>query len=331
MASHWSARRRMAVAGVFCSVAVVAALVVMTGTALAVTVSGKTCVVDRGSYSVRVAADEPTGTVSLYRDGRLVASATAHPGEEISFSGVRFTGLGWHTVRASLAATATVWSDRLSVRAYAVPPKPVLTTLRYGGLTGRRLRLRVAVGSQTYFVALYVNGRFVRKVTTRPNRVNDLGSVRLAKGRNELLLRGGNGAATSPRRYTTTTFVYPAKWKTCIVVDKSELKLYWVVDDVLVRRYPVATGRPTLPTPSGTWRIGVKWTAAWDGPYGGHMMGMYRLKNGRYYFTPFFIHGTNKPESIGTYASHGCVRMFRDNATELYKAVPLYANVQTRD
>ncbi|WP_054692289.1 L,D-transpeptidase family protein [Syntrophomonas palmitatica] len=36
----------------------------------------------------------------------------------------------------------------------------------------------------------------------------------------------------------------------------------------------------------------------------------------------FGIHGTNKPYSIGSYASHGCIRMFNRQVEELYPLVP---------
>jgi len=35
------------------------------------------------------------------------------------------------------------------------------------------------------------------------------------------------------------------------------------------------------------------------------------------------IHGTDQPESIGTAASHGCIRMLIPDVTELYEDVPV--------
>lgn len=40
------------------------------------------------------------------------------------------------------------------------------------------------------------------------------------------------------------------------------------------------------------------------------------------------IHGTNAPESIGTAASHGCVRMRNEDVIQLYDIVPLGTEVQ---
>jgi hypothetical protein len=318
--------------GAFALATVAAAALVAPSPARALTVTGQTAIVSSGTYDVRLASDDPTGTVTLLRDGRVVASAEATPGMSLTFPQVAFSGLGWHLVSASLDSSPVVRSAPLRVRVYMMPARPILTSWLRGAVSGRRMRLRVKVGSQTYSVAIWVNGRLVRTVSVRPRAVNDLGFVTMpAASTNTLLLRAGNAAASSRSWCTLRRLAYPAAWRTCILIDKSELRLYWIVNDVLVRWYPVATGRPSLPTPSAIWRIGVKWTADPNGPYGGRMMGMFMLRRGKYYFTPYFIHGTNNPPSIGTYASHGCVRMYARDAHELYNAVPLYTPVMTQD
>jgi lipoprotein-anchoring transpeptidase ErfK/SrfK len=324
--------RRAAIAAVTFVAALASAALGLPSAASALTVKGSSAVVSRGAYAVRMASDDPTGTVRLVRDGVVVATARATPGTTLTFPRVVFSGLGWHSVRASLESTSLIWSAPLRVRAYSVPARPVLMSSTRGGVSGRRMRLRVRVGSQTYSVAVWVNGKLVRTVRVKPRAVNDLGFVSMpGKRNNTLLLRAGNAAATSRSSVTLRRLTYPDAWHTCILIDKSELRLYRIVDDVLVKWYRVATGRPSLPTPSAIWRIGVKWTADPNGPYGGRMMGMFMLRRGKYYFTPYFIHGTNKPESIGTYASHGCVRMYPADARELYDAVPLYTPVKTQD
>jgi lipoprotein-anchoring transpeptidase ErfK/SrfK len=42
------------------------------------------------------------------------------------------------------------------------------------------------------------------------------------------------------------------------------------------------------------------------------------------------IHGTNAPKSIGTAASHGCIRMLNDDVTELYQLVKIGAEVTVK-
>jgi lipoprotein-anchoring transpeptidase ErfK/SrfK len=52
---------------------------------------------------------------------------------------------------------------------------------------------------------------------------------------------------------------------------------------------------------------------------------LYLFANGR--DTLFRIHGTNEPQSIGTAASSGCIRMLNEEVSELYEAVPLGTKV----
>ncbi len=46
---------------------------------------------------------------------------------------------------------------------------------------------------------------------------------------------------------------------------------------------------------------------------------LYLFANGR--DTLFRIHGTNEPQSIGSAASSGCIRMLNEEVTELYDRV----------
>ena len=50
------------------------------------------------------------------------------------------------------------------------------------------------------------------------------------------------------------------------------------------------------------------------------------------FFMPlYFIHGTPERESIGTPASHGCVRMKNADIIELFDLVPCYTDVEIRE
>ena len=59
------------------------------------------------------------------------------------------------------------------------------------------------------------------------------------------------------KAYPPPPFKYP--WPTYLVVDKSEYKLYWVKDGVLVKNSPIAHGKASTPTPSRVWRIDQKY------------------------------------------------------------------------
>ncbi len=128
-----------------------------------------------------------------------------------------------------------------------------------------------------------------------------------------------------------TPFSYP--WKTYIVVDKSEYRLYWVKDKILVKTYPIAHGRKWTYTPHRAWRIDAKYHSS--GIYGPRKMRMFkqvRTSRGyRYVFTRYAIHGTNNPASIGTMASAGCIRMYNRDVRDLFPRVPLGTMVVTRE
>ncbi len=102
--------------------------------------------------------------------------------------------------------------------------------------------------------------------------------------------------------------------------------------DVGIRMYPIAPGKPSSPTPVGrrtvvdmemnpTWidpDSGVQIPSGPDCPLGYRWIGI----GGNY-----GIHGTNAAYSIGSYASHGCVRMYEADVEDLFahivKGIPV--------
>ena len=78
------------------------------------------------------------------------------------------------------------------------------------------------------------------------------------------------------------------------------------------KAYPVAVGKPTTPTPKGTFTIANKQVNP-GGPFGSRWMGLSKPHYG--------IHGTNNPPSIGTAASNGCVRMYANDVEDLFNYV----------
>lgn len=116
-------------------------------------------------------------------------------------------------------------------------------------------------------------------------------------------------------------------------VDLSERKLIAKVGDDVVNEYDVAVGKPKNPTPEGTFTIKkVIWNPSWKPPEEKWAKGktakppghpdnpMKRVK--MFFREPdYYIHGTGDEDSLGTAASHGCVRMAPDDVTELAKLV----------
>jgi L,D-transpeptidase catalytic domain/Putative peptidoglycan binding domain len=120
-----------------------------------------------------------------------------------------------------------------------------------------------------------------------------------------------------------------------IVVDLSELQLSLYDGVRLAKTYPVAAGSPSYPTPPGQWTIWDKReNPTWINPApDGWGKGLPAQISGPasplgtralYLDAPGIrIHGTSASYSIGSYASHGCVRMFMDDVEELYDIVPI--------
>ncbi|HEU4527294.1 MAG TPA: L,D-transpeptidase/peptidoglycan binding protein [Actinomycetota bacterium] len=125
-----------------------------------------------------------------------------------------------------------------------------------------------------------------------------------------------------------------------IVVDLSENALRFYDGFKVQRQYPVATAAPGYETPVGNWKvIDKKENPTWYNPaldsWGADLppviepgpnnpLGTRAL----YLNSPGIrIHGTSNSASIGTYASHGCIRMFISDSEELYPLVPVGTRV----
>ncbi|MBQ3409450.1 MAG: L,D-transpeptidase family protein [Clostridia bacterium] len=112
-----------------------------------------------------------------------------------------------------------------------------------------------------------------------------------------------------------------------IIINSRNNTLRYYRSGSLVGSYSCATGTSGTPTPQGKFEIFEKLQnrpyykyniAGYDkdpsNPLGPRWM---QFKSGGY-----AIHGTNNDSSIGTHASHGCVRMHNSEVIELYSMVP---------
>ncbi len=98
-----------------------------------------------------------------------------------------------------------------------------------------------------------------------------------------------------------------------ILIDISVKRLYLINGNELIKKYPIASGKYSTPSPIGTWKVISK--AKWGGGFGTRWMGL-NVPWGKY-----GIHGTNKPNSIGYNASAGCIRMNNKDVEDLYTYV----------
>lgn len=117
-----------------------------------------------------------------------------------------------------------------------------------------------------------------------------------------------------------------------VVVDLGDLHLYLYRGDKLYRSYRIAVGQPAYPTPTGSFvvvnkQVDPTWIppdSDWargaepippgpDNPLGTRWIGLSYPGVG--------IHGTPDDASIGSYASHGCIRMHIPDVEDLYERV----------
>jgi lipoprotein-anchoring transpeptidase ErfK/SrfK len=118
-----------------------------------------------------------------------------------------------------------------------------------------------------------------------------------------------------------------------IKVSLSARELRVVQDGATVATYGVAVGRPSHPTPTGSFRTGdIVWNPSWRPPpvawaakkhYEPPGAASNPMQGEKIYFQApyYFIHGTNNPESIGEAASHGCIRMVPSDAKALARRI----------
>lgn len=136
-----------------------------------------------------------------------------------------------------------------------------------------------------------------------------------------------------------STHIVPAELKSGLVINLPELNLYYFKDGAYQRRYALAVGKPSWPTPTGTYKIFEKRkNPTWNvppsiqeemeeqgqevvekvppgpkNPLGKFYMGTTAAGVG--------IHATNRPWSVGYFVSHGCIRMLPHEIEELFPQI----------
>jgi lipoprotein-anchoring transpeptidase ErfK/SrfK len=129
------------------------------------------------------------------------------------------------------------------------------------------------------------------------------------------------------------------KYPTVITVDRAAFRLHLWKRLRLVKTYTVAIGQIGLDTPAGLYHIQNKavdpvWTvpnSAWAGSMAGQSVppGPSNPLKARWMgiFDGAGIHGTDAVYSLGTAASHGCVRMAVEDVIDLYDKTPVGAPI----
>jgi len=161
---------------------------------------------------------------------------------------------------------------------------------------------------------------------------------RAAMGMNQISpkrpLKKGQRLTLSNRR------IIPLLTNDGIVVNLADLTLTWVSNGILMAQFPVGVGRETWETPVGHYEIlSRRRDPVWNVPPSiqremqekgqvvktkvppgpDNPLGKYWLQLSA---GGIGIHGTNRPWTVGKYATHGCLRMRADDIEWLYYNVP---------
>lgn len=208
--------------------------------------------------------------------------------------------------------------------------KPWFESGAPGRYVAKKFRVTGRVGGNTTRISIYVRGKKVRSATVKPWGRFNFTSIPMPVASTKVYAVADNPDDPSTKTgRTVRRLKYPAA--TCIVIDKSDFKLYWVKNNRLVKAYPIAIGRSGMETPApATWKILAKYHTSPGSVYGPRKMRMFRQRGSRFVFTAYAIHGTNQEWVIGTKASHGCIRMYNRDVRQLFPQVPMGTLVYSR-
>ena len=142
-------------------------------------------------------------------------------------------------------------------------------------------------------------------------------------------------ALTSKRLIPSVTTAGPV-----VIVDRGNFRLTWFKAGKRIT-FPIAVGMPAHPTPTGNFRVIEKqknptWfppDSPWAAGLGPVPPGVSNPLGTRWIGTSapaIGMHGTPQSGSIGSRASHGCIRMYIHDAERLYELVDIGTPVYIR-
>ena len=211
-------------------------------------------------------------------------------------------------------------------------------------LQNKQKKLNTEINSSTYLRYLKDLG-YYKKIYKNDEKLNVRITLLLFQSNHNMGVTGNWDQPTKEmliNRLLSTEFTYldtvkkapsNGKW---IVINKTNRTLTLYEGSKAIKKYAVAVGNPASLTESGKFIITSKLIDPdWGGggfskpikggipqnPLGSRWLGINRTDGS------YGIHGTNSFYSIGTYASHGCIRMQNYCVEELFPLVPMKADV----
>lgn len=241
-------------------------------------------------------------------------------------------------------AGLVIYYDWMVKRAFALAGahKPVTVPLHLGVRDAQRDHAIASVARRYYRAPRNARVRFgvtaVRRIRARMGHALDTARVR--SGLEQELRHPTTGRVVSGRivrvRPAITTASLRKRYPAYISVDRNTHTLRVFRALRLVRTYPVAVGAAGFETPPGIRHVLYKdknpsWTAPnrpWAYPYQGQTFPPGDPRNPlRAWFIALGdgigIHGTSEEWTVGTSASHGCIRMHAADVDQVAKLTPV--------
>ncbi len=110
-----------------------------------------------------------------------------------------------------------------------------------------------------------------------------------------------------------------------ITISKSQQRIAVAVDGDERFRWPVSTGRRGYDTPAGKFRP-VRLERDWHS----RKYDWAPMPHSIFFYRGYAMHGTTEERNLGRRASHGCVRLSRENAATLYALVQARGRANAR-
>lgn len=165
------------------------------------------------------------------------------------------------------------------------------------------------------------------KVPPGKSPVQVVSDEKLRLGHNALLVWNKRGVLDPRRLVAGETLLLPTGELHLEVNIARRLLVVWI-DDVWVKEFRVGVGKASTPTPTGLFRVVKKHeNPPWYPPQGGIIpAGDPRNELGSVWIhigndqhpEGYGIHGTNRPDTVGSECSQGCVRLANEQASEIF-------------
>jgi hypothetical protein len=173
--------------------------------------------------------------------------------------------------------------------------------------------------------------RNLRPFLTKPKKGLEVLEMRMRVAIERALLRTERKAIPLAANVLQPT-VTRVNYGPIVVIRRGSRKLYLYRNMTFVRKFSVAVGTPSHPTPVGNFRvISKEKNPTWDPPNSPWAEGLGPVPPGpgnplgtRWIGTSapaIGIHGTPQPWTVGTAASHGCIRMYMREVEWLFERV----------